>query len=133
MQRHIQTLFDELNSASEQQLLLHIAKMMALKDREYQDAYIANSLQDIIAVEMLAYDRKHKEYHNYEVIVQFLDEGVIESSTFASHVLCDWDVEKYMDEVVRPISLELAARVISKLPHPLNVTDVEVRVRSLDG
>lgn len=129
----LRTVFDDFNSSSEKQLLIHIAKMMALKDPEYQDAFIANELHDAIAVEMLAYDRKHYGT-NYEVIVQFLDAGITETSTFASHSLRGLnDIEGYVAEVIQPISKELSARVVSKLKRPITENACEIKVRSLDG
>lgn len=129
----LRTVFDDFNSSSEKQLLIHIAKMMALKDPEYQDAFIANELHDAIAVEMLAYDRKHQGT-NYEVTVQFLDAGITETSTFASHSLRGLnDIEGYVAEVIQPISKELSARVVSKLKRPITENACEIKVRSLDG
>lgn len=132
MQHVLRTVFDDFNSSSEKQLLIHIAMMMALKDPVYQDTFIANELRDAIAVEMLAYDRKHNGT-NYEVVVQFLDAGVTETSTFASHSVRGLDdIEDYVEEVINPISKMLSERFVSKLKRPITENVCEITVRSLD-
>jgi hypothetical protein len=133
MKKKLQTIFDRINSADTHELVYHIAKMMALQDKEYQDAVITSQLQDQLAFEMLAFATKTKG-QNFEVTCSYA--GVTQSSTFRAMELFSivdgisdkMDVETYMDEVVRPISTELAARVISKVNGPLSETECDISV-----
>ena len=133
MQKKLLTIFDSINDGSTDSNIRHIAKMMALGNKDYQDAFLADQLQDNLADEMLAYDHK-TEGCNYEVVCNYC--GVVESSTFRARKLRsvmdlvsdELGIEEYMDKVVRPVSKELAARVISKIEGPLSSTECDIEV-----
>lgn len=123
--KKIKTINDHINGAtSEKELLRIIATMIALKTPEAQDLYRADDLQGALSFEMLDYAHKHgNEITNYEVSVVVGDK--VESSTFRSVkapasvgylVDDDMSLEEYCDKVVRPVSTELAARVVAKFP-----------------
>ena len=134
MQREIHTFFDRVNNCNDATILLkHIAKMLAMKNQEYTDAYAADDLRYAIAEEMLAFAHKTKG-QNYEVTCTY--QGVTESSTFRAMELFSivdgehdkMGIEEYMDKVVNPISKELAARIISKIDGPLSATSCDIKV-----
>ena len=133
--KKIKTLNDHINCATtEKELLRIIATMIALKTPEAQDLYRADDLQDALSISMLEYAHAHKsEIANYEVSVVVGDK--VESSTFRSVkapasvgylVDDDMNLEDYCDKVVRPVSTELAARVVAKFP---DMTEYGLTVR----
>lgn len=124
--KKIKTINDHINEAtSEKELLRLIATMIALKTPEAQDLYRADDLQHELMFAMLDYAHKHRsEIANYEVSVVVGDK--VESSTFRSVkapasvgylVDDDMSLEEYCDNVVRPVSTELAARVLAACPN----------------
>ena len=134
MQKTIHTFFERVNTCNDSVILLiHIAKMMALHNKDYTDAFMADELRFAIAEEMLDFARKTKG-QNYEVTCTY--QGVTESSTFRAIELYSltelvhdiMDVEEYMDKVVHPIAKELAARIISNVDGPLSATSCEIKV-----
>ena len=135
MQREIHTFFDRVNNCNDATILLkHIAKMLAMKNQEYTDAYAADDLRYAIAEEMLAFAHKTKG-QNFEVVCTY--QGVTESSTFrAMELFCItelvhdiMDIEEYMDKVINPIAKELAARIIAQIDGPLSATSCDIVVR----
>lgn len=134
MTKQIQTFYDSVNNCNDSTILLkHIAKMMAMRNEEYTDAFAADELRYAIAEEMFAFAHKTKG-QNFEVVCTY--QGVTESSTFRAKelfsltelmhdIMC---VEDYMDKVIHPISNELAARIISKIDGPLSATSCEIKV-----
>lgn len=123
--KKIKTINDHINEArDDRELLRLIATMMSLKCPEAQDLFRADDLQDTLSIEMLDYAHKHNnEITNFEVSVVVDDK--VESSTFRSAkapssvgylVDNDMNLEDYCDKVVKPVSTELAARVIAKFP-----------------
>lgn len=134
MQKTIHTFFDSVNNCNDATILLkHIAKMMAMRNQEYTDAFAADELRYAIAEEMLAFAHKTKG-QNYEVVCTY--QGVTDSSTFRAIELFSitelvhdiMGVEEYMDKVVHPIAKELAARIISQIEGPLSATSCEIKV-----
>ena len=134
MQKKIHTFFDRVNNCNDATILLkHIAKMMAMRNEEYTDAFAADELRFAIAEEMLNFAHKTKG-QNFEVTCSYA--GVTESSTFRAMELFSltelvhdiMGVEEYMDKVVHPISKELAARIISKIDGPLSATSCDIKV-----
>ena len=134
MTKQIQTFFDSVNKCNDATILLkHIAKMMAMRNTEYTDAFAADELRFAIAEEMLNFAHKTKG-QNFEVTCSYA--GVTESSTFRAMELFSltelvhdiMGVEEYMDKVVHPISKELAARIISKIDGPLSATECDIEV-----
>lgn len=135
MQKTIHTFFDSVNNCNDATTLLkHIAKMMAMRNTEYTDAFAADELRYAIAEEMFAYAHKTKG-QNFEVTCSYA--GVTESSTFRAKELFSvvygehdkMGLEDYMDKVIHPISKELAARIISKIDGPLSANSCEIVVR----
>ena len=135
MKKQIHTFFDSVNNCNDATILLtHIAKMMAMRNQEYTDAFAADDLRYAIAEEMLAFAHKTKG-QNYEVVCTY--QGVTESSTFRAIELFSitelvhdiMGVEEYMDKVVQPIAKELAARIISQIDGPLSATSCDIVVR----
>jgi energy-converting hydrogenase A subunit M len=135
MKKQIHTFFDSVNNCNDATILLkHIAKMMAMRNQEYTDAFAADDLRYAIAEEMLAFAHKTKG-QNYEVVCTY--QGITESSTFRAMELFSitelvhdiMGVEEYMDKVVHPIAKELAARIISKIDGPLSATSCDIVVR----
>ena len=135
MKKQIHTFFDSVNNCNDATILLkHIAKMMAMKNQEYTDAFAADDIRYAIAEEMLAFAHKTKG-QNYEVVCTY--QGITESSTFRAMELFSltelvhdiMGVEEYMDKVVHPISKELAARIISQIEGPLSATSCDIVVR----
>lgn len=135
MKKQIHTFFDRVNTCNDATTLLkHIAKMMAMRNQEYTDAFAADELRYAIAEEMLAYAHKTKG-QNFEVTCSYA--GVTESSTFRAMELFSitelvhdiMGVEEYMDKVVHPIAKELAARIISQIEGPLSATSCDIVVR----
>ena len=134
MQREIHTFFDRVNNCNDATILLkHIAKMLAMRNQEYTDAYAADDLRYAIAEEMLAFAHKTKG-QNFEVVCTY--QGVTESSTFRAMELFGltelvhdiMGLEDYAEKVVTPISKELAARIISQVEGPLSATSCEIKV-----
>ena len=132
MNTKLKTVFDDFNECDNHELLKHIAKMLALKDPEYQDAFLAMNLQDQIRLKMYDFEKKNRG-RNYEVIVRI--DNVNESSTFRARKLgsaMDPEPEmgafEYLEQVIDPVSKELAARVVSKLPRPFLTTDCDITV-----
>ena len=133
MKKKLQTIFDRINSADTHELVYHIAKMMALQNKDYQDAVLASNLQDQLALEMLGFATKTKG-QNFEVVCNYQD--ITESSTFRAMELFSivdgchdkMDIEEYMDKVINPISKELAARIISQIEGPLSDTECDIKV-----
>lgn len=135
MKKQIHTFFDSVNNCNDATILLkHIAKMMAMRNQEYTDAFAADDLRYAIAEEMLDFAHKTKG-QNYEVVCTY--QGVTESSTFRAIELFSitelvhdiMGVEEYMDKVVHPIAKELAARIISQIEGPLSATSCDIVVR----
>lgn len=135
MQKKILTFFDYVNTRKDPtDLLRDIAKMMAMHNSEYTDAFAADELRSAIAMEMLEFAHKTKG-QNYEVVCTY--QGITESSTFRAIELFSltelvhdiMGLEEYVDKVVHPISKELAARIISKIEGPLSATDCDIVVR----
>lgn len=135
MKKQIHTFFDSVNNCNDATILLkHIAKMMAMRNQEYTDAFAADDLRYAIAEEMLAFAHKTKG-QNYEVVCTY--QGVTDSSTFRAIELFSitelvhdiMGVEEYMDKVVHPIAKELAARIISQIEGPLSATSCDIVVR----
>ena len=135
MKKQIHTFFDSVNNCNDATILLkHIAKMMAMRNQEYTDAFAADDLRYAIAEEMLAFAHKTKG-QNYEVVCTY--QGITESSTFRAIELFSitelvhdiMGVEEYMDKVVHPIAKELAARIISQIEGPLSATSCDIVVR----
>lgn len=134
MQKTINTFFDSVNTCNDATTLLkHIAKMMAMRNQEYTDAFAADDLRYAIAEEMFAFANKTKG-QNFEVTCTY--QGITESSTFRAMELFSltelvhdiMGIEEYMEKVVHPISKELAARIISKIDGPLSATDCDIKV-----
>lgn len=134
MTKQIHTFFDSVNTCNDSTTLLkHIAKMMAMRNTEYTDAFAADELRYAIAEEMFAFAHKTKG-KNFEVTCSYA--GVTESSTFRAKELFSltemehdiMGVEDYMDKVIHPISKELAARIISKIEGPLSSTECDIKV-----
>lgn len=134
MTKQIQTFFDHVNNCNDSTTLLkHIAKMMAMRNTEYTDAYAADELRFAIAEEMFAFAHKTKG-QNFEVVCTY--QGITESSTFRAKELFSltemthdiMGVEDYMDKVIHPISKELAARIISKIDGPLSANSCDIKV-----
>lgn len=134
MKKQIHTFFDYVNTRKDPtDLLRDIAKMMAMKNQEYTDAFAADELRSAIAMEMIEFAHKTKG-QNYEVVCTY--QGITESSTFRAMELFSltelvhdiMGLEDYMDKVVNPISKELAARIISKIDGPLSATDCDIKV-----
>ncbi len=134
MQKKILTFFDYVNTRKDAtDLLRDIAKMMAMHNQEYTDAFAADELRSAIAMEMLEFAHKTKG-QNYEVVCTY--QGITESSTFRAIELFSltelvhdiMGLEEYVDKVVNPIAKELAARIISKIEGPLSATDCDIKV-----
>ena len=135
MKKQIHTFFDSVNNCNDSTILLkHIAKMLAMRNQEYTDAFMASQLQDQLAIDMVKYDNENTG-RNYEVTCTYCD--VTESSTFRARklgmslvdmVLDEMSIEDYVKQVVDPVSKELAARVISKIDGPLSATDCDIKV-----
>lgn len=135
MQKTIHTFFDRVNNCENSVILLrHIAKMMALQNQEYTDAYAADELRDALSMEMVKYDKEHTG-RNYEVTCTYC--GVTESSTFRARKLAmsivdmfsdEMSLDDYVKKVVDPVSKELAARVISQIDGPLSETECDIKV-----
>lgn len=135
MQKTIHTFFDRVNNCDDSVILLkHIAKMMAMHNQEYTDAFMASQLQDQLAMSMVKYDNEHTG-RNYEVTCTYC--GVTESSTFRARKLGmslvdmfsdEMSYEEYVKQVVDPVSKELAARIISKIEGPLSATECDIKV-----
>lgn len=136
MTKQIQTFFDRVNNCNDSTILLkHIAKMMALKNHEYTDAFAADELREALAMDMVKYDNEHTG-RNYEVTCTY--GGVTESSTFRARKLGrsivdmvsdEMSIDDYVKQVVDPVSEELAARIISKIECPLSSTECDIAVR----
>ena len=131
----LKTLNDHINEArSSEELLRIIADILTINNDSAKDVFKADDLQDELAVEMLDYAHAHhSEIANFEVSVVVGDH--VESSTFRSAkapasvgylVDDDMGIDDYCSNVVRPISTELAARVIAKFP---NMTEYGLEVR----
>ena len=123
--KKIKTINDHINEARDDRDLLRlIATMVSLKCPEAQDLFRADDLQDTLSIEMLDYAHKnHNEITNFEVSVVVGDK--VESSTFRSFkapasfgylVDNDMGIDEYCSKVIKPVSTELAARVIAKFP-----------------
>ena len=135
MTKQIHTFFDRVNNCENSVILLrHIAKMMALHNQEYTDAYAAEELRDALSMEMVKYDNEHTG-RNYEVTCTYC--GVTESSTFRARKLAmsivnmfydEMSLDDYVKKVVDPVSKELAARIISKIDGPLSATECDIKV-----
>lgn len=135
MQKTIHTFFDRVNNCNDSVILLkHIAKMMAMNNQEYTDAFMASQLQDQLAMSMVKYDNEHTG-RNYEVTCTYC--GVTESSTFRARklgmspvdmVMDELSLDDYVKQVVDPVSKELAARIISKIEGPLSATECDIKV-----
>lgn len=135
MQKTIHTFFDRVNNCENSVILLrHIAKMMALHNQEYTDAYAAEELRDALSMDMVKYDNDHTG-RNYEVTCTYCD--VTESSTFRARKLGkslvdmvndEMSLDDYVQKVVDPVSKELAARIISKIDGPLSATECDIKV-----
>jgi len=135
MQKTIPTFFDRVNNCDDSVILLkHIAKMMAMHNQEYTDAFMASQLQDQLAMSMIKYDNEHTG-RNYEVTCTYC--GVTESSTFRARKLGrsivdmvsdELSIDDYVQKVVDPVSKELAARIISKIEGPLSATECDIKV-----
>lgn len=146
MRKHINTVYDYFDEASDHELLKQVAIILARQDQDYREAYYEKSLQEDIAAEMLYNDQKSPA-NNYLVTVQFVDEGVSEESTYRGRSIKsvidglenmgledyvqNLVFEDYVQNVINPVSTELAARVVSKLARPLKATDYELNVRNL--
>ena len=135
MKKKLMNIFDSVEDMSQERMLKHIVKMLARKDTDYQEAFFEKSLADEIAVSMLDFEHQNKG-RNYEVTVQFVDSGVAEASTFRARTIKSlteltdsMSIEEFVDKVVRPVSKELAARVVGKLPKPIKETECDVSVR----
>ena len=135
MQKHLNTVFDYFDEASDHELLKQVAIMLARQDQDYREAYYTKSLQEDLAAEMLYTDQKSPA-NNHVVTVQFVDEGVSEESTYRGRsiksvidCLDNMSIEDYVQNVVNPVSTELAARVVSKLARPVKAADYELSVR----
>ena len=107
MKKHIKTVYDHFDTASDRELLKQVAIMLARHDKEYRDAYIAKSLQEQIAEEAGYRGRT----------INSIIDGKDEMS-----------LEQYARDVVGPVSKELAERVLSKLPRPLP-TELDIEAR----
>lgn len=134
MQKRVLTFFDYVNTRKEPtDLLRDIAKMLAMQNRDYADAFAADELRSAIAMEMLEFAHKTKG-QNYEVTCTY--QGITESSTFRAIELFSitelvhdiMGLQDYVDKVVTPISQELAARIISKIEGPLSETSCDIKV-----
>lgn len=134
MKKQIHTFFDRVNNCDDSVILLkHIAKMMAMRNEEYTDAFAADELRFAIAEEMLNFAHKTKG-QNFEVTCTY--HGITESSTFRAMELFSltelvhdiMGVEEYMDKVVHPIAKKLAARIISKIEGLLSATECDITV-----
>lgn len=134
MQKTIHTFFDRVNNCNDATILLkHIAKMMAMRNEEYTDAFAADELRFVIAEEMIAFAHKTKG-QNFEVTCTY--QGITESSTFRAMELFSltelvhdiMGIEEYMEKVVHPIAKELAARIISKIDGPLSANSCDIKV-----
>lgn len=135
MTKQIQTFFDHVNKCDDSvKLLKHIAKMMAMRNSEYTDAFAADELRDALAMDMVKYDNEHTG-RNYEVTCTYC--GVTESSTFRARKLPmsivdmisdEMSLDDYVQQVVDPVSKELAARIISKIDGPLSATECDIEV-----
>ena len=137
MNTKLKTVFDDFNDCTNGELLQHIAKMLALKDPDYQDAFLAKDLQAQVSLRMCDFANKNPA-RNYEVLVRI--DKVNESSTFRGRRLgSPMDLEPemgpfvYIEQVVTPVSKELAARVVSKLSRPFPTTDCDITVCLLEG
>lgn len=138
MKKTIHTFFDRVNNCDDNTILLkHIAKMMAMQNKEYTEAFMADELRYELAGAMLEYDHTHNGVH-YEVVCTYRD--ITEASSFRAHKIsgglidmsCDiMDIEQYMDKVINPVAKELAARVISRVDGPLFEMDCDIQVRAL--
>lgn len=135
MQKRVLTFFDYVNTRKDPtDLLRDIAKMLAMQNRDYADAFAADELRSAIAMEMLEFARKTKG-QNYEVVCTY--QGITESSTFRAIELFSitelvhdiMGLQDYVDKVVTPISQELAARIISQIDGPLSATECDIVVR----
>lgn len=135
MTKQIHTFFDSVNHCDDSVILLkHIAKMMAMHNTEYTDAFMASQLQDRLAMEMVKYGNEHTG-RNYEVTCTYC--GVTESSTFRARKLGksivdmvsdEMSLDDYVKQVVDPVSKELAARVISQIEGPLSETECDIKL-----
>lgn len=134
MKKHLDTVYDHFDTASAGELLKQVAIMLARRDQEYRDAYIAKSLQEQIAVEMM-YGDQNAPANTHTVTVQFPDAGITEESSYRGRTVKsiidgkdELPIEQYSLDVVAPVSTELAERVLSKLPRPLP-TELDIEVR----
>lgn len=133
--KKIKTINDHINeSRSEMDLLRLIAVMLSIQTKEVPYAFREDDLRHELMMGMIDYAHAHKsEIANYEVSVVVGDK--VESSTFRSVkapasfgylVDDDMNLEEYCDKVVRPVSTELAARVVAKFP---DMTEYGLTVR----
>ena len=134
MQKTIHTFFDRVNTCNDSTTLLkHIAKMMAMQNQEYTDAFAADELRYAIAEAMLDFAHKTKG-QNFEVVCTY--QCVTESSTFRSLDLFSitemvhdiMDLQDYTDKVINPVSKELAARIVSQVEGPLSAEFCDIKV-----
>jgi hypothetical protein len=135
MQKTLRTFEEHMNSCNDATILLrHIAKMMALQQPEYTEAFAADELRDALAMEMVKYDNEHTG-RNYEVTCTYC--GVTESSTFRARklgkslvdmVMDELSLDDYVKQVVDPVSKELTARIISKIEGYLSDTECDIKV-----
>lgn len=133
--KKIKTVNHHINEArSEMGLLRLIAIMLSIQTKEVPYAFKADDLKHELMLAMLEYAHQHsKEIANYEVTVSV--GGHVESSTFRSvkvpvnpsigRVENDMGVQEYCDNVVKPVSAELAARVLAACP---DVSEYELDV-----
>lgn len=121
----IKTINDHINeSRSEMDLLRLIAVMLSIQTKEVPYAFREDDLRHELMLAMLEYAHQHsKEIANYEVSVVVGDK--VESSTFRSVkapssvgylVDDDMTIDEYCSKVVKPVSTELAARVLASCP-----------------
>lgn len=138
MQKTIHTFYDRVNTCNDSVILLkHIAKMMAMQNNDYTDAFMADELRDQLADDMVKYDTEHTG-RNYEVTCTYC--GVTESSTFRARKLApsiidmisdEMSLDDYVQNVVDPVSKELAARIVSQVEGPLSATSCDIKVKTL--
>lgn len=125
--KKIKTINDHINeSRSEMDLLRLIAVMLSIQTKEVPYAFREDDLRHELMMAMIDYAHEHKsEIANYEVTVSIGDR--VESSTFRSMkvpgdpslgylVENDMNLQEYCDKIVRPVSAELAARVLAACP-----------------
>lgn len=125
--KKIKTINEHIGEAeTEKDLLRLIAIMLSIQTKEVPYAFKEDDLRHELLMKMIEYAHTNRnEIANFEVSV--VVGGKVESSTFRSMKVPgnpsigylaenEMNLQEYCDKVVRPVSTELAARVLASCP-----------------